>query len=70
MWQAELEAAEHLLSSFSSPCLSIKIIYDYELVENQINLGMVHKTPEITRLVPIIHVIFANLCVSIGSGPQ
>ncbi len=31
MRQAELAAAPHLLSSFSSPCFSVKIVYNYGL---------------------------------------
>ncbi len=31
MRQADLAAAKHLFSSFSSPCFSVKIIYGYRL---------------------------------------
>jgi hypothetical protein len=31
MRQAEVEAAQHMFSSFSSPCFNVKIVYNYRL---------------------------------------
>ncbi len=38
MLQAELAAAKHMLSYFSSPCFSVKIVYNYGLGPRQIVL--------------------------------